>query len=111
MSRKLKKENEQANEKGFFIRFSIYAVVFFVVAVLLPDSVYAPLNRLTANLTSLLLDVFGMPVIARGEYLFAGGLSVRVVFPILFRFRLRIEFKVCLPVFLSSWQPIFSVWA
>jgi exosortase/archaeosortase family protein len=79
MSRKQKKENEQAIERGFFIRFSIYAIVFFVAAVLLPGSVYAPLNQLTANLTSMLLGVFGMPSIAGGEYIFAGGLSVWVV--------------------------------
>jgi exosortase/archaeosortase family protein len=74
-----KKENEQANEISFFVRFSIYATVFFIAVILLPGAFYAPLNRLTANLTSLLLGVFGMPIIARGEYLFAGGLSVWVV--------------------------------
>jgi exosortase/archaeosortase family protein len=79
VSRKLKKENEQAIEKGFFIRFSIYAIIFFVAAVLLPVSVYTPLNRMTANLTSMLLGVFGLPITARGEYIFTGGLTVWVV--------------------------------
>lgn len=80
MSQKQKrKKNEQAIERGFLVRFSIYALVFFVTAVLLPDSVYAPLNRLTANLTSILLCFFGLPVIAGGEYVFAGKLSVWIV--------------------------------
>ncbi|MFZ2397626.1 MAG: S8 family serine peptidase [Smithella sp.] len=79
MSRKRKKENEQANEISFFVRFSIYAIVFFIAVILLPGSFYAPINRLTAILTGMLLGVFGMPIIARGEYLFAGGLSVWVV--------------------------------
>jgi len=42
----------------------------------MPDSVYAPLNRLTAGLTGMLLDVFGLSAMIRGEYIYAGKLSL-----------------------------------
>jgi len=79
MSQKRKEEDEQAKERGFIIRFSIYALFFFVAAVLMPDSVYAPLNRLTAGLTGMLLDVFGLSAMIRGEYIYAGKLSLLIV--------------------------------
>ena len=79
VSREGKVETQRTGYRRLLFRFSLNALVFYVAASLLPDPVYAPVNRLTAKLTSLLLGVFGMPIVARGEYLFADGLSVWIV--------------------------------
>ena len=83
MSRKRRQERkskaDRTDYRRFLVRFSLSALALYVAASLLPESVYAPFNELTAAHTGLLLGAFGLPSIARGEYLSAGGFPVRII--------------------------------
>lgn len=67
------------SEREFLIRFPVYAILLLVAAVMLPDSVYSPVNRLTAGFTSLTLNFFDLSAVARGEYIFTDKLSLWII--------------------------------
>ncbi|KAF0219903.1 MAG: hypothetical protein FD174_1627 [Geobacteraceae bacterium] len=61
------------------VRFALLCLLLYAVAVVLPDSFYAPLNRATASLAAWCIGLFGGHADVAGEIISLNGFRVRII--------------------------------
>lgn len=65
--------------RGAFIRFALLCTLLYGLAVSIPDAFLAPLNRVTASLSALCIELFGRHAELSGDVISLDGFRVRIV--------------------------------